>query len=187
MQTKEQRILDAAMRLFHRHGYCKVCMSDIAEAAAMSRPTLYASFPCKEAIYAALVKQQCMKSQEETAAMLARTVDLKERLIALFEIWIVGPVTAVLASENATDMLANCAHYAPEAVAEQHAQFKAHLAAVLRPACDGRGALSAEDIAAIMCLATTSIKASAQSEPTLRYLVNGLVTMALATVSPVLP
>jgi len=157
-------------------------MSDIAEAAAMSRPTLYASFSCKEAIYAALIRQQCAKSQVESAAMLARTVDLKARLINLFEIWIVGPVTAVLTSENATELLANCASYAPEAVAEQHAQFKEHLATVLRPACNGQGALSAEDIAAIMCLATTSIKASAESEPKLRYLVDGLVTMALATV-----
>ncbi len=162
-------------------------MSDIAEAAAMSRPTLYASFAGKEAIYAALIRQQCAKSQEETVAMLARTVDLKARLINLFDIWIVGPVTAVLTSENATELLANCALYAPEAVAEQHAQFKAHLAAVLLPACKGGGALSAEDIAAIMCLATTSMKASAETEPKLRYLVEGLVTMALATVCPIVP
>lgn len=185
MQTKEQRILDAAARLFHRHGYSKVSMCDIAEAANMSRPTLYASFPGKEAIYAALIRRQCRQAQERTDRMLARTSDIRQRLQELFDIWIIGPVTAVLASENATELLANCALYAPQAVAEQHAQFEAHLAEVLRPACDGQSALSAEGIATIMRLATTSIKASAETEPKLRYLVDGLVTMALATLAPV--
>ena len=41
-------ILDAASRLFHRYGYRKMTMSDVAEEARLSRPTVYQYFPNKE-------------------------------------------------------------------------------------------------------------------------------------------
>lgn len=47
-EETHQSILAAATRLFHRYGYRKMTMSDVAEDARLSRPTVYQYFPNKE-------------------------------------------------------------------------------------------------------------------------------------------
>ena len=57
MESKIDKILAAAYGLLHKHGLRKVTMSDIAEAAGISRPTLYAEFANKDAILTAIVER----------------------------------------------------------------------------------------------------------------------------------
>lgn len=46
-----QRISDVATALFLRHGFDHVSVSDIAEAADVARPTVFAHFPRKEDLF----------------------------------------------------------------------------------------------------------------------------------------
>ena len=46
-----QRISDAATGLFLRHGFDRVSVSEIAEAADVARPTVFAHFPRKEDLF----------------------------------------------------------------------------------------------------------------------------------------
>lgn len=46
-----QRVRDAALGVFARHGYRRTTMADLAGAAGMSRPALYLVFPGKEAVF----------------------------------------------------------------------------------------------------------------------------------------
>jgi AcrR family transcriptional regulator len=46
-----QRISDAATALFLRHGFDEVSVSEIAEAADVARPTVFAHFPRKEDLF----------------------------------------------------------------------------------------------------------------------------------------
>src|SRR5437773_355052 len=46
-----QRISDAATALFLRHGFDQVSVSEIAEAADVARPTVFAHFPHKEDLF----------------------------------------------------------------------------------------------------------------------------------------
>lgn len=46
-----QRISDAATALFLRHGFDQVSVSQIAEAADVARPTVFAHFPRKEDLF----------------------------------------------------------------------------------------------------------------------------------------
>jgi AcrR family transcriptional regulator len=46
-----QRISDAATALFQRHGFDQVSVSQIAEAADVARPTVFAHFPRKEDLF----------------------------------------------------------------------------------------------------------------------------------------
>jgi AcrR family transcriptional regulator len=48
-------ILDAAERIFLERGYQTASLDDIAAAAPASKPTIYAHFPGKEALFAAVV------------------------------------------------------------------------------------------------------------------------------------
>lgn len=49
------RILDAAQRVFLKKGYQSASLDEIAETAPASKPTIYAHFPGKEALFEAVV------------------------------------------------------------------------------------------------------------------------------------
>lgn len=49
------RILDAAERVFLKRGYQSASLDEIAEVAPASKPTIYAHFPGKEALFEAVV------------------------------------------------------------------------------------------------------------------------------------
>jgi len=49
------RILDAAQRIFLKRGYQSASLDEIAETAPVSKPTIYAHFPGKEALFEAVV------------------------------------------------------------------------------------------------------------------------------------
>jgi len=62
MATKSERtrirILQAANRLFYRHGYNRTSFSDIVEAAGVPRGNIYYYFPTKEAILLAALEHR---------------------------------------------------------------------------------------------------------------------------------
>lgn len=182
METKDDRIVAAAFELFFRHGYRKVSMSDIAQASEMSRPSLYTTFANKEAIFAELVRRQCARNLAETRARLHKISGLRARLGCVFAIWLIEPVATVIDSENATEMLANCAEFAPQAVADLYVQLELQLVEVLQPVVPETAALTAAEIARILRLASTGLKTTADNLQDLQRMVDGLVVMAVAAV-----
>ena len=46
----EERILDAAGRVFLEHGFQGASVDEIAEVASAGKPTIYARFPSKQAL-----------------------------------------------------------------------------------------------------------------------------------------
>ena len=56
---KRQAILDAATRAFIAHGYSGTSMEAIAEAAPVSKPTLYNHFKSKQDLFAAVIECRC--------------------------------------------------------------------------------------------------------------------------------
>ena len=57
--TDRDRLLDAAMRLFAQKGFESASMRELAEAAEVTRPTLYYYFGSKEGLYLELVERLC--------------------------------------------------------------------------------------------------------------------------------
>jgi AcrR family transcriptional regulator len=179
---KQAKILAAAYRLFHQHGFRKVTMSDIAEAAEMSRPSLYAAFANKEAVFGAIGRQHKAHAELLLAERLPKAHSLRAKLEVLFAVWIVEPFASVVDSPAGLDMLGNAAIYAPEAVAETYARFEQHLVAILKAELTGkRNGMTARDLAHIMTLATKGLKATSTSVAELRRMTDGLIAMAIAT------
>ena len=58
---KRQAILDAAKRAFIDHGYSGASMEAIAEAAPVSKPTLYTHFKGKQELFAAVIASDSVK------------------------------------------------------------------------------------------------------------------------------
>lgn len=58
---REQQILDAAVAQIIRHGYDKTTMGDIADAAGVSRGTVYLYFKGKDELFEALVYREYLE------------------------------------------------------------------------------------------------------------------------------
>lgn len=58
---RQQQILDAAVAQIVRHGYAKTTMGDIADAAGVSRGTVYLYFKGKDELFEALVYREYLE------------------------------------------------------------------------------------------------------------------------------
>ncbi len=181
MEPKVAKVIAVTHELVNRHGYRKVTMGDIAEAADISRPTLYAAFANKEAIMAALVEHHTEECTTESAARIAHQRSLKGRLRVLFDVYIVEPFESAADNPNGRDLIDNIGTHAPEAIAAFYVRFESELRAALAPEMRGKRALPASDLAHLLALAAKSLKISGASIPELRRLMDGLIVMALAT------
>ena len=81
-RRKLEAILDAARRLFREHGYAATSMDALAIAAEVSKATLYAQFPGKRELFAAVVQQE---GDRQSSALLndatARRGELRAQLL----------------------------------------------------------------------------------------------------------
>ena len=71
--TPRDRIIDAAMTVFRRHGFRRSSIEQAAEAAGLTRQALYHHFDSKEALFRAVIErlyQQALVA--ETAAAVAK-------------------------------------------------------------------------------------------------------------------
>jgi TetR/AcrR family transcriptional repressor of mexJK operon len=59
VNPKRQAVLEAAKRAFLARGYSGASMDAIAEAAPVSKPTLYSHFKSKQELFAAVIAGQC--------------------------------------------------------------------------------------------------------------------------------
>lgn len=64
----EERILDAAQKVFLERGFDGASVDEIAEVAHAGKPTIYARFPHKEAIFIAVVERMVRRRTEIMAA-----------------------------------------------------------------------------------------------------------------------
>ena len=91
---KSERILDAALPVFVRHGFRKTSMADIARAAGMSRAALYLSFGSKEELFRAGSARAHARTMREVEVALSGDGDVFgqiERAIAAFQRGLIAP------------------------------------------------------------------------------------------------
>jgi AcrR family transcriptional regulator len=109
---KRLSILRAAVSLFSLHGFKRTSIDLIAEAAKVAKPTIYAHFKDKEALFAA-VCEQFMEQLLEGAQQARKLPSLHERvsgiLAAKFTLYFEVVLRSPYANEliDATDTLAN--------------------------------------------------------------------------------
>src|ERR1700761_435768 len=67
--AKRRQILDGARRVFLADGFDGASMNDIAKVAGVSKGTLYVYFPSKEALFAALIREDRKQQVERFVAL----------------------------------------------------------------------------------------------------------------------
>ncbi len=78
----EERILDAAGRVFLEHGFQGASVDEIAEAASAGKPTIYARFPSKQALFTAVI-ERLVRRNTSLDAFACAGGSIEERLDAL--------------------------------------------------------------------------------------------------------
>ncbi len=181
----EQRVIEAARRVFLRYGYKRVTMAEIAEAAGMSRPALYLVFPSREEIFKALLSQVFAAALDEVRDGLARLATSREKLSFAFEVWTVRPFEMMLASPDAKDLYESSYRFAAEVTNSATEGFIAMVAEVLEPLCgrQTRVDLSPVQIARMLTSAAVGFKSSVMTVEQLRESIAGLITIVLASLA----
>ncbi|MDP3738127.1 MAG: TetR/AcrR family transcriptional regulator [Hyphomonadaceae bacterium] len=88
--------LGAARDIFWVKGYAATSLDDIVEATGMNRPSLYAAFGDKEAIYLAALKMQ----GEALVAAVASAIDLDLKLKTFLDLFLGRCIDSYLAGAN---------------------------------------------------------------------------------------
>src|SRR5271154_945128 len=78
----EERILDAAGRVFLERGFRGASVDEIAEAACAGKPTIYARFPGKQALFTAVI-ERLVRRNTSLEAFSCAGGSIEERLDAL--------------------------------------------------------------------------------------------------------
>ncbi len=180
--TKEERVLIAARDIFMRYGFKRTTMSDIADAAQISRPALYLIFPSKEEIFRVLLAHIFQESLHEVHEELRTRNEVADKLIGAFEVWCVRPFEMTQASPDAKDILESGYAFAAETTVKAYTDFETMLSDALRPLVSSQleENLSTEQLAHILTTAAQGFKESAPSAVQLRQMIKGLIIVVLA-------
>ncbi len=182
MDEKQERVIEAAKRVFIRHGYRRVTMGDIALEAAMSRPALYLVYPSKAEVFAATLDDVLSSALADVRAVVERESTIDRRLCGAFDVWCVRPFEMVLASPDAKDLLDSSRTIAPAVFDAHGATFERIVARQLAPLTrsPARSKPSALEVARLLTAAAIGFKASAPDATRLRRMITSNIALVIA-------
>lgn len=145
MQTRQppqDRILDAAMRVFRRHGFRRSSIEQAAEEAGLTRQALYHHFSSKEALFRAVIERLYDKAlvSERAAAIAAEDAgrDLSDILIAEIGARLGALFAALGASPHLDELFSEHLAQARDLYQAYSARFGAEVAATIARVCRAR-------------------------------------------------
>lgn len=163
--ARRATILDAGVEIFHRYGFKKTSMDDIARAAGLSRQGLYLHFPTKELLFKAAVEHLIEGVRAAgRKALLDDRADLETRLLHAFEA-VHGAAALRASNTHMAELLETAVELLGSVVADMERGFVADVARVLRSAGIAERwkevGVSAKELAQHLFFASSGIKHSA--------------------------
>jgi AcrR family transcriptional regulator len=145
-ERRRPLVLDAALRLFVKHGYRGTSMDAIAAAAGVTKPVVYECYASKEELFRALLEREERRLLEAVAAALP-----KEATVEDVEALLVSGLTALLtAAAEAPDswrVVFDAEHGEPaiaRRVRRSRTAIVAQLVGLVQPVLAGAGVEGAE-------------------------------------------
>jgi len=165
---RRNQIVNAAIGVFLRYGYARATMADIAQAAGLTRPTLYVTFPDKEQIFTAVVDRMITDKLAEIRKGLPRLKTLERKLRFACDAWAADGYDLVHDHPDAADMF----DLGFKSVCAGYDKFGALLAEILAtPLERSTLELSPADIARTIVFAMRGFKDTAASGGEMRELI----------------
>jgi TetR/AcrR family transcriptional regulator of autoinduction and epiphytic fitness len=106
---KQIHIVAIALSSFFRFGYRRVSMSEIAEAAGISRPGLYLYFKTKEELFCAAIRYHADNLLQKIADGIEVAGNIQQKFLFAFEIWSIESFELTLTSPEAKE-ISDCSH-----------------------------------------------------------------------------
>jgi AcrR family transcriptional regulator len=182
--ARRQQVIQAAIGVFLRYGYARTTMRDIAQAADLTRPTLYQSFSDKEVVFRAVVETMATEMFTTIREGLAHRSGLEVKLRFACETWGAGGFELVLANPDAKDMFDLCF----DPVKDIYAEFEEILAGILRePLSQADLAIEAEELAHIIVFSIKGFKETARDGAEMRRLIAAHMAVIAAGIERSLP
>jgi AcrR family transcriptional regulator len=180
-EAKREAILLAAQELLLKHGLRGTSMEAIARQARIAKPTLYAYFPDKRAIFQTLVDAVIAEWRNNFLGALQGDGDIVQRVGAALTAKNKGAMRLINASPHAAELYS--AH--DRVAAAQFSSFDAEVATALEAALSRAGVGRARLVTQMLLAASFGIghKATNPAElgPALRLLAERLVRPELPT------
>lgn len=86
-EEKRYQIIEAAVRVFAKHGVPNTKMVQIAEAAGIGKGTIYEYFKSKEELFHAIIAMFMQNMDTQMENNIRQLGDAKEKLLACFNEW----------------------------------------------------------------------------------------------------
>ena len=172
---KREAILAAAQTLFLKHGLRGTSMEAIAREAGIAKPTLYAYFPDKAAIFSALLEQLIATWRQDFLIALRGEGDVARRVGAALTAKYKGAMRLLAGSAHADELFGEGDRLA----AGPLGALDGELAAALEAELDKAGVVRARLVTQLLLAAGYGIGHKAQSPaelgPALRLLAERLI------------
>lgn len=178
MDDKDKKFVEAAITAFMRYGVRKTTMADIAEAAGVSRQTLYASFANKDDVLVAAIRHITEETRVAVEAGWASATSLSEKLDIYFEKAVVEIFLILKSAPDADDVVSGFSEAGKAASEAAYEAKRQTLEKMLTPYLEDSGA-SAVALSDFIQTSSAAYKYSARDEAHLRDLLGTLKTAAL--------
>jgi|SRR5579859_2883703 len=179
--ARREQIVDAAIGVFLRYGYARTTMGDIAQAARLTRPTLYVTFPDKERVFTAVVDKMIADKLAEIREGLPRQKTLRKRLCFACNAWTADGYELIQNHPDAADMF----DLGFKSVCAGYDAFAKLLADILdEPLRGSQLHLSSEEVARTIVLAAKGFKDTAANGDELRKMIAIHVTLVAGAIEP---
>jgi AcrR family transcriptional regulator len=179
-EDKRQRLLKLALDIFFQHGYRRVEMKEIAEAAGISRPGLYLYFKTKEEIFNAAILQYSDSKILEISKNIAGYKTNRAQLEYAFDVWCVRGFERTLKSPEAREVSDCSLEFARAALEESYQKFEVVVTSVLKSkTSSAKKSMPAEATAHLLVSSTRGFKLVARSGAELRKLISDLIGIVI--------
>ena len=155
-RTAPQAILDAAYERFSHHGYRRTSIEDVARAAGISRPSVYAHFKSKEDLFRAVSQRVHDEAFAAAETALAGDGPLGDRLAAMLQAKFGSPLAAIQSPSTALELLDENERIAGDISAESTRRYARLLRRLIEGAVaageldPGRAGMSAKALAKLV-------------------------------------
>ena len=182
-EVKKQRIVNAAKAVFLKYGYNRVTMSDLADAAGISRPALYLVLARKEDVFRGVVRQMAGEISDEVDKGLGSIRSPLEKLKFVCELWMVRTFDWSRQSPEAKEIFESSHEFAQDAVADSMLLFERDLASVIELFPKGTlpKGVSQRQAAHLLAGAIGGIKETCANSSELREKIHALISMMIRT------
>ncbi len=184
MTEREEKIVDAAIRVIIRYGMKRTTMNDIAEEAGISRQTLYTVFSGKEEVLQATIRLIADRALDAIASGSAGAETLGDKFDIAVDHLAIRPYRMLSATPDAGDIIIGFNAAARDELAVAYERHRVAFEHLLQP-YEERIAASGLTLRALSDFiqnAVTGMKHEAKSEQHLLVLLQTLKIMVLKLV-----